>query len=1031
MPEAIVKSARSRRVETDAPKPSATHQTPAAPVPPPAAMPEDRPLLKAPRARFPVADDVHPRALTEELGETLDRMVAASVTDPFSNPVLDLSLDIAKRLERGEVSLGALEQVVQHLSTEGFVDRAQRLGRWLGEIDPDANAERLRALFRAAAQPEGAAEPIPFAGFQAAVERELFGIVMTAHPTFSLTAELTMLMSCLATGRMEDGVPLDAVRRADVLRRIAELEHRPESEITLAGEHERSLGAIANILAALRQVHALAYEVAAEIYPEHWMELTPRLITVASWVGYDLDGRSDIRWTDTLHKRLKVEKKQLEYYLAETKAIAAAAGGDDELWHTLEQVESRLALAIREVSEELEVFADHDPDSPDAYRQIQKISRRMHEGQPYRLVDAAYLIERLNRAIRLICPTGRCIDDTIKRLCVLRAELASLGLGTAHTHVRLNSTQIHNAIRKAVGLETEPDDPRYRQSYQERITQLLDKVEPVTINFGSLIAERTSAKRLFMIVAQMLKYADATVPVRFLIAESEAAFTLLAALYYAKLFGIADRLDISPLFETERAMEAGSRLIDQLLENPHYRAYVETRGRLCIQTGYSDAGRYLGQTPAAASIERLRSRVAELFRKHGLSGVQLVVFDTHGESIGRGSHPASLTQRLSYIAPPAWLQELADKGVPFKQEISFQGGDGFLPFATRASAFAVVTRILEYMMGPREGGAGDPFYDERDYVKEFFTTVMEFQKGLVQDPKYAALISAFGPGLLFASGSRPVKRQHDGSSDVDQMSVTQIRAIPHNAILQQLGLPANTIGGLGAAIEKDPDRYERLYATSRRFRELMGVVEYGAAITDPDALKGYISMLDPELWLRLAARSGDATRAWEMRTLAKHLEQTPIHGRQMLVFRKLYRDATLLAEGLARTGDGTGALVEERTRRGLRLLHAIRLALIQEAFRLSTHIPDFSSQHQTSRERVITMIVHLDIPPAVALLKRIFPATADEAVEGDFGETATYRSDENQSYGHEHDRIIKPLSGLHDLITRVGGAVIQRIGFFG
>ena len=36
-------------------------------------------------------------------------------------------------------------------------------------------------------------------------------------------------------------------------------------------------------------------------------------------------------------------------------------------------------------------------------------------------------------------------------LGVLRAELANLGLGMAHTHVRINAKQVHNAIRRAVG----------------------------------------------------------------------------------------------------------------------------------------------------------------------------------------------------------------------------------------------------------------------------------------------------------------------------------------------------------------------------------------------------------------------------------------------------------------------------------------------------------------------------------------------------------------------------------------------------
>jgi len=94
-----------------------------------------------------------------------------------------------------------------------------------------------------------------------------------------------------------------------------------------------------------------------------------------------------------------------------------------------------------------------------------------------------------------------------------------------------------------------------------------------------------------MIVAQMLKYIDATTPVRFLIAETESPLTLLSALYFAKLFGVEAKVDISPLFETTKAFERGLRVIDECLQNPDFAAYVRQRGRLCIQTGFSDAGR--------------------------------------------------------------------------------------------------------------------------------------------------------------------------------------------------------------------------------------------------------------------------------------------------------------------------------------------------------------------------------------------------------------------------------------------------------
>src|SRR3546814_16771914 len=93
---------------------------------------------------------------------------------------------------------------------------------------------------------------------------------------------------------------------------------------------------------------------------------------------------------------------------------------------------------------------------------------------------------------------------------------------------------------------------------------LLDRVEPVTVNFGSVIGERTSVKRLFMVIAQMLKYSDATTPVRFLIAECASAFTPLTALYYARMFGVYHKVNISPLFATAKSLEACRRDGEQL-----------------------------------------------------------------------------------------------------------------------------------------------------------------------------------------------------------------------------------------------------------------------------------------------------------------------------------------------------------------------------------------------------------------------------------------------------------------------------------
>ena len=124
-------------------------------------------------------------------------------------------------------------------------------------------------------------------------------------------------------------------------------------------------------------------------------------------------------------------------------------------------------------------------------------------------------------------------------------------------------------------------DPANRRSYFNIINDLLGRVRPLAISFESLMEERASAKRLMMTVAQIVKYIDAETPIRFLIAETETGFTLLTALYYARLFGVDDRIEISPLFETEEAFERGERVIEEALKSPHYRAYLERQGRLC------------------------------------------------------------------------------------------------------------------------------------------------------------------------------------------------------------------------------------------------------------------------------------------------------------------------------------------------------------------------------------------------------------------------------------------------------------------
>jgi len=63
--------------------------------------------------------------------------------------------------DRGDVTLADLEEAIDGLTRGAFKIRAGRLGDYLGEVDPDENAARLRTIFEALTRDRGD-EPVLF-----------------------------------------------------------------------------------------------------------------------------------------------------------------------------------------------------------------------------------------------------------------------------------------------------------------------------------------------------------------------------------------------------------------------------------------------------------------------------------------------------------------------------------------------------------------------------------------------------------------------------------------------------------------------------------------------------------------------------------------------------------------------------------------------------------------------------------------------------------------------------------------------------
>ncbi|KAA2211642.1 phosphoenolpyruvate carboxylase [Teichococcus oryzae] len=922
----------------------------------------------------------------------LDAMAAgarrAAQGDPFANPALSTALAISRKLDDGEASHDDLAQVLQALAQAAFRDRAQRLARGVGHDGHAGHDAALALLANRAARPDPEDSPVRFAVFQASCERPRAAAVFTAHPTFSLPRETANALARAATGGpLPDPLLL-----------------RPAGP-TLVEEFEQAAAAIANGRDALDRLGAAFLGTARAIWADRWTQLVPRPVILASWVGYDTDGRTDIGWHDTLRLRLRMKQLQLARLARQLDALPPDCTA---------ALRRRAEAAVQAVQAQIAACPPSGTPRPEA---AQAFAQALVGQREAALTTLDPLLELFPGAI------AAAPDDQARlALCVARAGLVAHGLSLAHTHVRLNSAQLHNAVRlRFPALGTGPEDPSRRRALFAAINATLDEARAEPVDTGGLIAEPASAARLMMTVAQIAKHVDASQPVRFLVAETESGYTLLAALLLARLCGAEDHVEISPLFETAEALEQrGERVVEEALRSPHWRAHLKRIGRLCLQFGYSDSGRYIGQVAATHLIERLKLRIIELLARHNMHDLEVVLFDTHGEGLGRGGHPDGLAARLDYLDPPAVRAAFAAQGIRVRQETSFQGGDGYLLFGTPALAHAAVARIAEHAFAPLPSGSPDPVYAEGGFATDLFSGARAAFHGLVEDAGYAALLGAFGASLLDRTGSRPAARQSDSGGPPTIRHPRELRAIPNNAVLQQLGFLANLMHGLGHGALQDPDTFAELLRRSPRFANALAFARAGLALSDADVLRGYIASLDPVTWLDRAAQTRRPGRPKALMAVAEALGTLGLADPARAVFRRLKADDLALR---AAWPDAAPRMSDR-----LFALHALRLCLIHRIWLLAVSVPDFSPRHGVTREGLVQRLLRLDVPGAVDVLEQVFPAEDPPGAALDFAEPPAAR---HGGYGRERDEILRPLREMFGLVREISAVVSLECGAFG
>ena len=924
-----------------------------------------------------------PVSTVADLDHRLQELHPRTAETPMFNPVFQLGIELSRKLENGEMSLDDIEALVAEMECEGLRARAARLSRLVAPIDPAANEASLREL----------ADEEDFAAFAAKWQRPRAHVVFTAHPTFLLSTR-------------QYGTVAQAVSSGDISEASICVVPHEQDTITLDYEHEAVMAAMGRAQAARDRINTLLFDAAIARWPKRWRTLQPLPFRLASWVGYDMDGRTDIGWNTSIRFRLIEKARHLATYAASLAGVAP-------------EISERLDRAGRHAEAMAALFAEDIADPA----KLSDAANQLTADHPDRLTSLSAIITELESEAK------SAEQDDARAMLVTSAAMRADGLGMSWIHFRVNASQLENAIRRRI----DPDGKLNlaSQAALMRMRELIAEVRPMRSNFAALAIENSSAVRQFLAMAQILRHVDADAPIRMLVAECEQPTTILAALYFAKLLGIDDKVDVSPLFETESALEHGGRFLDALLAEDAYRAYARKRGRVAIQTGFSDAGRFVGQIPAALAIERLQGRLAEAMVSNGLTDLAALIFNTHGESMGRGAHPASFSDRLAWPMSLWARRRFIRAGIRLETEVSFQGGDGYLFFGSPELALATLTRFTEmppWLADARE--PADPFYRRTDLSLDFYRAIREVQREHLVSATYARAVTAFGLGMLNDTGSRKSRRQSDLAAD-RSMSLRQIRAIPHNAILQQLGYPVNVIAGVGTAADGNREEIAALLRESPRGQQIVRLVRSANALASIKTVAAYGELFNSAYWASRPYRGNEQHIADACLTLADYLTKDDRTGVFRRLASRLRVDLLKLHRLLALIPEDKPQPDREKNRRNLGVLQALRLALLKHIFLRAVMVPTFSRANDISRDDVIEMVFTLRIDEALAQLRRAFPTRFPSIGDFSVDEPTEYPDEGATSYAALHRDFVDPIDRAHGLSLRIAAAIANEFGAHG
>lgn len=475
-------------------------------------------------------------------------------------------------------------------------------------------------------------------------------LVLTAHPSEAKRQEVLIklndiseLMSILE--RQQQLLPRERLRVIeDIMRRIEQLwQTRPNraSKATVHDEVEFGLFFLTRcIMDVTVEIYLDLQRCLEQYYPdENWANL-PSVLQFATWIAGDRDGNPNVT-PDTTREALDIMRAHARaVYKDEVDYLR------DRLTQSMQEipVSDELLSAIGDVNLFTGKFAG------EAYRHfLQQVSDRL-ANDAYSRSDE--LIDDLNIVWESMHKhkASMTADGTLRRL-IMKVRL--FGLHLAPVEIREDSRMHAAAIDEMFRHYNMTEDylampEPEKQALLTREISSRRPLVPVEPRFGDATNKIIATWRM---IADVHHQQSPRAIDTFIASMSQNASDVLTMLLLANEVGIAQDIEIVPLFETVEDLEHAHTVMTDLFENAEYKKYLDTRGRIQqIMIGYSDSNKDGGYIASNWSLYRAQQELTALCARYN---VTLELFHGRGGSIGRGGGP---TNRAILAQPPGSVQ---------------------------------------------------------------------------------------------------------------------------------------------------------------------------------------------------------------------------------------------------------------------------------------------------------------------------------------------------------------------------------------